>query len=123
MQTIALEAAGKSGRPHYRAGKKIQVGLAGHRRDAAGGDRCVFSFQHYGDTCPACGINFGRRYGDFAEGYMEVHCLISLSEIEEKHTVDPVEDLRPVCPNCHAVIHLRNPPFSIDEARRLVNRT
>jgi 5-methylcytosine-specific restriction enzyme A len=28
--------------------------------------------------------------------------------------------LRPVCPNCHAVLHLRTPPFSIDEARAML---
>jgi predicted HNH restriction endonuclease len=26
-------------------------------------------------------------------------------------------DLRPVCPNCHAVLHHRVPAFSIEEVR------
>jgi hypothetical protein len=32
--------------------------------------------------------------------------------------VDPVADLRPVCPNCHAVIHLGGACRSIDEVRQ-----
>jgi hypothetical protein len=30
------------------------------------------------------------------------------------------EDLVPLCPNCHAVAHRRNPPFSVDEIRDLL---
>ena len=34
--------------------------------------------------------------------------------------VDPVADLRPVCPNCHAVIHLGGACRTIEEVRRLL---
>ena len=34
--------------------------------------------------------------------------------------VDPVRDLRPVCPNCHVVIHLRHPPRAIEEVRAML---
>jgi len=37
--------------------------------------------------------------------------------------VDPVKDLRPVCPNCHAVIHLRGGCLSIEEVQELINNT
>jgi predicted HNH restriction endonuclease len=33
--------------------------------------------------------------------------------------VDPVDDLRPVCPNCHAVLHLSQ-CRSIEEVRQLL---
>jgi 5-methylcytosine-specific restriction protein A len=26
-----------------------------------------------------------------------------------------VNDLKPVCPNCHAMLHRRTPPYSIEE--------
>jgi hypothetical protein len=35
-------------------------------------------------------------------------------------TVDPVNDLKPVCPNCHAMIHRRTPPYSLEELRGLL---
>ena len=43
-----------------------------------------------------------------------------LSEIGKEYEVDPVKDLRPVCPNCHSVIHLKAPPYSIDELKDML---
>jgi 5-methylcytosine-specific restriction enzyme A len=77
--------------------------------------------QHYGCSCAVCGINFGKLYGSIAEGFIHVHHLTALSQIGETHEVDPIRDLRPVCPNCHAVIHMRGPQLSIDDARGLLN--
>lgn len=34
--------------------------------------------------------------------------LLPISEIGEKYVVDPVRDLIPVCPNCHAAIHSKS---------------
>jgi 5-methylcytosine-specific restriction protein A len=31
------------------------------------------------------------------------------------YIVDPVKDLEPVCPNCHAMLHRKDPPYSIEE--------
>ena len=49
-----------------------------------------------------------------------MHHLLPLSEIKISYVVDPKEDLRPVCPNCHAVIHRRNPPFTLEEVRDML---
>jgi 5-methylcytosine-specific restriction protein A len=37
--------------------------------------------------------------------------------------VDPIADLRPVCPNCHAVIHLNKQPFTIEDVQAMVKRS
>ena len=71
----------------------------------------------HGTTCAACGMSFGAEYGSAADGFIHVHHLRPLSEVGASHTVDPVADLRPVCPNCHAVIHRRVPPYSVEEVR------
>lgn len=63
--------------------------------------------------CCVCGFNFEKIYGEIGVGYIEVHHLKPLNEINEKYQVDPVKDLRPVCPNCHAMLHKAN--VSIDE--------
>ena len=42
--------------------------------------------------------------GREAEGYIHVHHLRGLSDVGGEYVVDPVNDLRPVCPNCHAVL-------------------
>jgi 5-methylcytosine-specific restriction protein A len=47
---------------------------------------------------------------------------VQLAEIRSTYVVDPVNDLKPVCPNCHAMLHRRTPPYSIDELRALLLR-
>jgi len=48
--------------------------------------------------------------------------LRELSQVEPGYRVDPVNDLRPVCPNCHAMLHRRQPALTIDELRQLIRR-
>ncbi len=72
---------------------------------------------HYGGQCQVCGFDFGEIYGDLGNGFIHVHHVKPLSEIGEQYQVDPVRDLRPVCPNCHAMLHRVNPPLQIDELK------
>ena len=53
-------------------------------------------------------------------GFIHVHHLRPLSEIRGEYMVDPVADLCPVCPNCHAVIHYGGRLRGIDEVRQLL---
>jgi predicted HNH restriction endonuclease len=48
-----------------------------------------------------------------------VHHLRPISEIAEEYEVDPVKDLRPVCPNCHAMIHRTPQLYSIEEMKNI----
>lgn len=75
-----------------------------------------------GAVCAVCGFKFAAAYGDVADGFIHVHHLEPLSAVGEAHEVDPTKELIPVCPNCHAVIHLRTPPFSPDEVRAMLGR-
>lgn len=70
-------------------------------------------------SCEICGFSFEDLYGNAAEGYCEVHHLVPLSEIEAS-TVTRVEDLAILCANCHRVIHLRCPPYSLEEVRKFM---
>ncbi len=56
-------------------------------------------------ACVACGMEYGDVYGEIGEGYIEVHHLSPISQIEGAHAVDPKTDLVPLCANCHAMIH------------------
>ena len=62
---------------------------------------------YHGKTCKACGVNFERDYGKEFSEIIEVHHIIPISEIGESYVVDPINDLMPLCPNCHAIVHLR----------------
>lgn len=71
--------------------------------------------EHYGAVCQVCDLRFKERYGEIGEGFIEVHHKVPLSETDGNVEVDPIEDLKPVCPNCHSMIHQESPPLSIEE--------
>ncbi len=77
--------------------------------------------EHHGSSCSICQFNFGEAYSNM-EGFIHVHHLRLLSEIREEYIIDPIKDLRPVCPNCHAVIHSKRPAYSIEEVRAMLKR-
>lgn len=85
-----------------------------YERDPVARARCI---EAHGSICSACEMDFGAVYGPVAAGYIHVHHLRPLSEADGARNVDPVKDLRPVCPNCHAVLHRRTPPYSIADVR------
>ena len=75
----------------------------------------------YGYACTVCDIRLSDIYGPVADHFIQVHHLVSLSQSDGEHSVDPVEDLRPVCPNCHAIIHRQRPDhFSIPEVQKMI---
>ena len=76
----------------------------------------------WGCKCRACGLDFGDRYGNAARGFIEVHHTTPVSVLEPGTVVDPARDLVPLCPNCHAVAHRREPPFTVEELRKMLRR-
>ncbi len=96
--------------------KRITVNAYERSRKAA--EHCV---DHHGHACSVCGFDFGGVYGGLGEGFVHVHHLKPLSEIRGEYRVDPIRDLRPVCPNCHAMIHRRTPPYGIEELREILD--
>ena len=101
-------------------GAICRVSVNAYERSPEARRRCI---EHYGTSCWICNFSFGTVYGGVAEGYIHVHHLRSLSEVGGEYVVDPVADLRPVCPNCHAVLHRRIPAYSIEEVRAFLGRS
>ncbi|WP_372719936.1 HNH endonuclease [Novipirellula sp.] len=102
----------------YTEGATKSVVINAYERNAHARSACI---AHYGSTCHICGFDFGATYGDIADGYIHVHHLRPLSECGGEYDVDPIDDLRPVCPNCHAVIHLGGACRSIAEIKALLD--
>ena len=78
--------------------------------------------QRYGFDCTVCGFNFETIYGRAGSDFIQVHHLKPLSEITGTYQLDPLDDLRPVCPNCHAMLHRRKPAYSIDEIKEMIQQ-
>jgi hypothetical protein len=102
----------------FYEGAKRRVTVNAYERDPTARLRCI---EHYGCLCFICRFDFFASFGPVAEGFIQVHHLRPLSEIGAGYAVNPITDLRPVCPNCHAVIHLGGCTRSIDEVRRMLN--
>lgn len=97
-------------------GGTFSVQATVYERNPMARKKCI---AHYGTSCSVCGFSFGVTYGNSAEDYIHVHHLKPIASIGQEYVIDPIEDLRPVCANCHAVIHLRQPPYSIEEVKEM----
>jgi len=76
--------------------------------------------RHHGPACAVCGFSYGETYGPEFDGLIVVHHLTPISTDGDSHDVDPIADLRPVCADCHLVIHRRPTPFTIEEVREMM---
>lgn len=112
------EVLSHEGPTRFVEGAVIQITINAYERNARARAACI---RAHGTTCTACGFDFGATYGPVAAGYIHIHHLRPLAMIQEEYDLDPVADLVPVCPNCHAVIHLRREnPYTIQEIRELL---
>ncbi len=102
--------------PHYEGAVRT-IKVNAYERNSAAREECV---RHHGCSCTVCGIALADQYGEAAQGLIHVHHLRPLAARGARYRVDPIQDLRPVCPTCHAVIHVRNPPFTIDEVKQMM---
>jgi 5-methylcytosine-specific restriction protein A len=75
---------------------------------------------YYGCSCSVCEFDFEKRFGELGRNFIHVHHLTQVATVGKSYQVDPIRDLRPVCPNCHAMLHRRNPPMTIDELKLLL---
>lgn len=103
----------------YFEGASRTVAVNAYERDPRARRACI---QHYGTSCFVCGFDFSEKYGALGEGFIHVHHIVPLADVGGTYAVDPVRDLRPVCPNCHAMIHRRADVLSIDAVQRVLRK-
>jgi 5-methylcytosine-specific restriction protein A len=97
-------------------GRVTKVLVNSYERNPEARRICI---EHFGVKCSVCGMNFEETYGPIGKNFIHVHHIIPLSEISAEYVVDPIKDLIPVCPNCHAMLHQRKPPYSIKEMKKM----
>ena len=79
--------------------------------------------KHHGYDCVVCGFNFFSRYGEIGKEFIHVHHLNPIALIDAEYELDPAADLRPVCPNCHAMLHRGDKVIGIEELRKHLANT
>lgn len=101
----------------FREGNCVRVMTNRYERNPSNRAICL---KKNGYTCTVCGFNFEKRYGEIGKHFIHVHHIIPVAQMGPDYVVDPLKDLVPVCPNCHAMLHTSNPPLSPDELKKYI---
>ena len=83
----------------YSEGKSRQILVNSYERNVVARKKCI---DHFGLNCQVCDFNFKQKFGNIGRSFIHVHHKVDLADIGEEYSVDPINDLIPVCPNCHA---------------------
>lgn len=89
----------------YYEGSVQQALINRYERNPLARKECI---EHYGYTCQICDFNFEKVYGKVGAQFIHVHHLTPIAEIGKNYKLDPIRDLIPVCPNCHAMLHRKS---------------
>lgn len=105
--------------PNLPEGAVKTITVRSYERNPRARRLCI---QYHGTNCSICGFSFEEMYGQLGKGFIEVHHIVPLSQIGENYRVDPKNDLIPVCPNCHKMLHrkLNGKVVSIDELQEII---
>lgn len=101
----------------YFEGASSEIWINSYERNPKARMKCI---EHYGYKCQLCEFDFEKKYGQLGKDYIHVHHLIPLSEIKQNYEVNPIKDLIPVCPNCHAIIHRTKPALTIETLKKQI---
>ncbi|GAB2597810.1 HNH endonuclease [Nitrincola alkalisediminis] len=98
-------------------GAKKTITVNAYERDPQARQACLDEF---GYLCKICGFDFEKTYGERGKEFIHVHHIVPLSEIKKEYKVDPVQDLIPVCPNCHSMLHRKGHTITPDELKSII---
>ncbi|MCX5870944.1 MAG: HNH endonuclease [Deltaproteobacteria bacterium] len=98
----------------FAEGKVKSVTYKTYDRSPVARQACI---EHYGYNCSVCGYSFEEAFGVIGAHYIEVHHLNQIAHVGEEYLINPKTDLRPVCANCHRMLHKTRPPLSIEELK------
>lgn len=104
----------------YLEGATKKITVNAYERNPNARQICL---EEYGFMCSVCNFNFELEFGEIGKGFIHVHHLKPLADIGNEYELDPIKDLRPVCPNCHAMLHRKRPAYSIEELRIIRSTT
>lgn len=92
----------------YAEGHKSTATTNRYERNRLNRNLCLIA---NGYSCKICGFNFEQKYGVIGHNFIHVHHIVPVSQLGENYIINPREDLIPVCPNCHAMLHRKDPPY------------
>ena len=102
----------------YREGQRYSIPSTVIERNPDARAKCL---AHYGYQCTVCGFDFKAVYGDIGDNFIHVHHRVDISTKDGEYIVDPIKDLVPICPNCHAMVHKVKPSMEIEKLMMIIN--
>jgi 5-methylcytosine-specific restriction protein A len=104
--------------PSAEEGNRTTAFVNKYERNKKNRERCI---KKYKAICAVCGFDFSLTYGEIGNGYIHVHHMTPLHTLKGKaRKVDPIRDMRPVCPNCHEMLHRSDPPYTIENLQEFM---
>lgn len=103
----------------YIEGTKYQIQTNRYERNPLNRKLCL---QAYGYKCRICGFSFEETYGNIGKNFIHVHHIEPVSSKGGSYILDPLKDLIPVCPNCHAMLHTQTPPLNPSELAEILRK-
>jgi 5-methylcytosine-specific restriction protein A len=101
----------------FKEGASKTITVNQYERSKVARSKCL---EHHGYKCVVCLFDFEKTYGEIGKKYIHVHHIVPISEIGREYELNPVNDLIPICPNCHAMIHIKRPALSIEELKQII---
>ncbi len=102
----------------FPEGAKTQITVNSYERNSKARVVCL---KHYGYKCQVCEFTFESKYFELGKDFIHVHHVIDIHLIGEQYEVDPIKDLIPVCPNCHAMLHRTTPALTVEKLRAIIH--
>ena len=102
-------------------GLKKQVSVNKYERSSVARKKCV---EVHGFTCKICRFDFEKVYGELGKEFIHVHHVTPIHTIGKNYKINYIEDLIPVCPNCHAMLHrtMNGKQYSVQELIHMLNK-
>ena len=117
LLTVVDESNSDVSNQKVAEGRKYEISANRYERSPINRTLCI---AEYGYVCQVCGFDFEKTYGSIGKRYIHVHHIIPVSQMGPGYMVDPVKDLIPVCPNCHAMLHRTDPPMEPKTLKDLI---
>lgn len=78
--------------------------------------------EHHKCRCGVCGFDFEKEYGKLGRGFIHVHHVTPIHKIGKEYKIDYKNDLIPVCPNCHAMLHRKvdGKELTVEELKEVI---
>jgi 5-methylcytosine-specific restriction protein A len=101
----------------FPEGARHEITINAYERNRNARAACL---AHHGYLCAVCEFDFETRYGDLGKRFIHVHHVTPIGTIGKEYTLNPITDLIPICPNCHAMVHRTKTPLTITRLKSIL---